>query len=304
MTKTKKDQIIKSIEPVVIDRVLTFKNPTEVLTLDELKLTESDQTAERAHYEFIEDVMSICDDAKIKTSLGDIFVNKYTSKANPGAIALKSRTDQYGKGHIKTWLLRRALTLLTFTDYVHNDMRYTIALNYLQDGFQIALGMNVNVCSNMCIYGGNIMETYGKGRGNNIEYATLLDHVKGWINGLKEKHDEDLNIINTLKETEFNHKNIRAYFGGLMENAIIGNNSGEFYHYSEQEVKDFQREYLKKIDFDLSLAEEKIPTLWEFYNLGTSVLSMNKTDPRRILNSNNKFSNSIIKEFTPLAIEV
>lgn len=279
------------------DRVLTFKDATEVITLDELRLAESDQQASKAHYEFIDEVRLICDRAGIKYSIDDVYVNKYVSAGNKGAIQLKKQSELYGENNIRTWLLRRALTLVKFTDYVLNDMGYTMALNYLQDGFQVALGMNVHICKNMCIYGGNLIQTYGEGRKGNISYEALMDHIGGWVNGLKEKYDADMNLISMMKSRPFNHEIANEYFGGLMAKAMIGNNSGKYFMFDETEVKNFQREYLKKVNYDPEQAYHAIPSLWDFYNLGTSVLSLKETDTRKILVSNNRFSNSILEEF-------
>lgn len=279
------------------DRVLTFKEATEVITLDELRLAESDQQASKAHYEFIDEVRLICDRAGIKYSIDEVYVNKYVSAGNKGAIQLKKQSELYGENNIRTWLLRRALTLVKFTDYVLNDMGYTMALNYLQDGFQVALGMNVHICKNMCIYGGNIVQTYGEGRRGNISYDALMDHIRGWVGTLREKYDADMKVIDMMKSRPFNHTIAHEYFGGLMENAMIGNKNGKHFMFDETEVKDFQRGYLEKIEYDPDKAYHLMPSLWDFYNCGTSVLRMNETDTRKILVSNNRFSNSILEEF-------
>lgn len=288
MTK-KKEQPKSNAE----SRILTFKEPTEVLTLDELKLTESDQEVEVEHWKFIEDALEILDKKGYSANLEEIYVNKYVSAGNKGAIALKGKTAQYGEGNIQTWLLRRALTLVKINEFMGIDMSYSLALNYLQDGYQIAIGNQVHICKNMCIYGGNIFQTYGHGRGQNKPYKTVLDHISGWVAMLPEKVEEDGHVIAKMQETKFDHSKNHQFFGGLMEMALTNPNAPMY----QTEVVDFQREYLGKAGNNPEKLQEAMPTLWDFYNVGTSILRADKTDTKRLLNSNNWFSNFMVKEF-------
>ncbi len=284
------------------ERTLEFKKKatTEVITLDELKLTQSIMDPDiPEHYEFFNDILKLCEEKGIKTEIGEILINNGGISKFPGAAKIKRLEDQYGENNIQSYLIRRALTVISFTDYAKSDMTYGIALNYIQNGVQLALGNSVHACDNLCIYGENLIGTYGHGRGNNLGYNKVLEHVEGWLGSIKKKVKQDNDIIKKLKSVIFNHESTNEFFGRLtrraMENKVLKDINAPL---AEQQVKDFQRLYLERIDYGRNdEAYHRVPSLWDFLNIGTEVLSLKHTDPFQVLVANNNLNEYVMEEY-------
>jgi len=289
------------------ERTLEFKTKpsTEIVTLDELKLTQSIMNEDiPEHFEFFQDILDMCKKKKIKTSVGDIFVNNGGLSKFPGAAIIKRLEDKHGKKNIQAYLIRRVLTVIAFTEYSKPDMTYGIALNYLQDGVQVATGYNVAACSNLCIYGENLIGTYGSGRGNNINYNKLLEHIEGWLDNLKSKVAEDDKVIKTFKSIQFNHESANEFFGRLMRKAMESKVLKDVHApLGEQQVKEYQRLYLKKINYNRNEeAMNLVPSLWDFVNIGTEILALDKTDPFTVLKANNDINKYVMDEYLEDAV--
>lgn len=284
-------------------RVLSFEDGrSQVLDIQELKQTQSIMDSQiPEHWEFFEEVMKLLKKHKVNAEFGNIYVNEQGQSKAKGASVIKRLEDKYGKQNIQSYLIRRALTIINLTDFSSEEKTYSIALNYLQDGVQAAIGNNVHICGNMCLYGGKLISTFGK-KDNKFSYDQFIEHIEYWIEHVKELYDEDEKIINALKNAKFDNSTVPHFFGTLMFVAIGGVNfvpPETKVPFNETESKEFQRRYLAEIVGDFNESAMLIPTLWDFINIGTTITDFLGTDPFRVLTANRDINAYVIDYYLP-----
>ena len=297
---TKEEMTVKSAK----ERTLTFDSGhTQTLHFQELKLTQSimdDEIPE--HWKFFKDVFDVFTKLGIEAQIGDIYVNDQGQSKAKGAAIIKRLEDKHGPKNIQSYLIRRAITIIELPKYSTDELIYGIALNYVQDGVQAAMGANVHSCQNMCIYGGDrIISTYGS-RSSKLSYEQFMEYIQHWAEHIEEHYEYDTKIINTLKETSFNKETVCDFFGRLNFVSMNGVNFvSEFLPipFNETESKEFQRKYLDAIELDFNKSDDSIHTLWDFINLATNVTDFQSTDPVRILKSNRDINSYVIEYYLP-----
>jgi hypothetical protein len=279
------------------ERILTFKeNKTEILTLEELQLSQSEVDLNfPPHYEIIDDIQSLASKFNLKTSLGNLYIHKGGISKYPGAIAINRLEEKFGKGNIQSFLIRRVLGMLYFTELANKELNYSLAINKLQDGLQVAMGHEVKICSNMTILSyDNMLSSFGNGKANNITYNQILEHLEGWFKNIKDKAKNELAEIKNMKAIPVNHYLTDSFFGKMYRDIM---NPSYKTSMVETDVKQFQRDYLTKIDFNLETAHERVPSLWDFVNLATEVVHPTSTDPYRLLKANVQIINYIRDQY-------
>lgn len=280
-------------------QVIEYQKENPAIQLKDLKAVEFARYSNRpSAINVIKDFSNILDRHSIKHSFGDVYLCRYGSSGSEGVEPLYERTREHGESSLGSLLVRRTLTLIKFTDFHDAEMEFNLAINNLQNGIQIALGPEVRVCRNLCIYGGNIVSTMNTRGQQGFTYENLKEHITGWVRNLHERYENIIKVIKAMKAYQLTNPDIfPEFFGRLMFEALINQKNGNTSFLNQTEVVSYQRDFINKTK-DLTEVD-KIKNVWDFYNMGTATLSYAKTDSSRLLSANAEFGNHVVKEFIP-----
>jgi hypothetical protein len=173
-------------------------------------------------------------------------------------------------------------------------MTSTIAFSYHDKGIDVAFGQNVHDCSNMCIYGSNLMTTYGANK--NVDYDKMLTSFAQWCTQLEAMTESDLKVIKQLQDTIINGKDM-VNFIGKIEIAAVAANMGikTIAPLGVSQVSEVTRGLLQK-DNNI-FREDREQSLWDFYNAFTYVLKGDKSDIVTLLSDTRNIGELILSAF-------
>jgi hypothetical protein len=251
-----KDEKTKEISLDVLKKTLNLADPYTG------KLPES---RPMEHYQFIETIAEMAYKNNLKFEMEPIYIGK-------GESDWIKELDRERLGLPESYIIRRVITKLNISSpgYLKEDFGTSIAVGYNEKGVQGAIGVNVRICSNMCIFGGRLMTTYGN---NRMPFSKLMELISKQINELPTIAESDFRILETYKEFPINDRDIIETIGEMHVNAVQGAYFGGNSPLNIGQVSNFTQGVLKSHPKLLELGgEERLMSLYDFYNMGTEIL--------------------------------
>jgi len=286
----------KELTPV--RQLFNNKEKVEILNLEELKKTniawadlQRSKTTPVAHYELIEQLMTILTEAGQAPVLDHIYVSNQA-----GGTPLRNIEEQYGgvKNILQAWLLRKVTGKIFIPRLDSTDMQVSIAFAYHDKGIDVAFGHDVRDCSNMSIFGSNILHTYGQNQ--NVDYQKMLDIIRDWAKDFDAMHERDLAIINKMINTEISKEDAQQFLGKLLLLANASNlNKPVIAPLNVTQVSEVSRGLIQS-DYDILETEEPY-SLWKFYNDMTYILKADNNDITTLLTDVSEIGNMMVSEF-------
>lgn len=280
-------------------RQLFLKEKVEILTLDELKRTVNakdmgynSRTRPVSHYQFIEDIMTILTKAGHVIELDHIYCAK-----SPGTKLIPKIEQELGLEHVLEAFLLDKVTgkiILKQLSTSNKELSGCVAFSYHDKGLDLAFGSHVWDCSNMSIFGENVMHTYGSKK--DVNYPRMLEVFSDWCNNLEAMHKRDLAIIQSMKLTPVSGFEMLRFIGKLMVKAVEANMGMKVVSpLNVTQVGEVTRGII-------NLKGEKFYegpdcTLWEFYNFMTFVIKGNRSDITTLITDNVAIGNMMVEEY-------
>lgn len=193
---------------------------------------------------------------------------------------------------IENYLIKRLVTKINVHRESELEVNQAIAVSYNENGIALAMGTNVKVCSNMNIFGGNLMSTYGA---NKMPFERMMDLVKHWMQNLNPYHKADMDVIDKLKAISLDSKMVNELLGQLIRQAALSNFTTKIK--SPINVTQVCRmiengsEILTNNDFSNY-------TAWDFQNQLTYVLKPNTSDMSILLQNQQQVANFMTDSFS------
>jgi len=275
------------------------KERFEVLTLDELHQVnipladiQRSRTTPVAHYELIEDLMRILTDAGQEPVLDHIYVTN-----QGGSTPLRNIEEQYGgiKNILPAWILKKITGKIFIPRLDDPEMKCCVAFAYHDKGIDVAFGHDVRDCSNMCIYGSNILHTWGKTQ--NVDYKRMLEIIADWSKNLDKMHERDLAIIKAMMTIKVTSDEMLRFIGKLLALANASN-AGEnvVAPLNVTQVSEMTRGLLNDEGIELFDSAEEV-SLWRFFNAITFVMKVGSSDVTTLLTDVTEIGNMMIQEY-------
>lgn len=203
---------------------------------------------------------------------------------------------------INKWLFDKAITKINLSHVGDKGENYAIAISYHDKGIQIAHGLNVQVCSNMSILGGesSFLQTFTRKDRERDSYDGILARLENMIHNFDRNRKYQMDIMNQMKEIPIQGNNIiDRIIGKLYQKAVDqAYGSKEIAPFSINNMSNFVQEMMKK-----RMGEEKLGNVWDIYNWGTSVIKPQNVDIIDVLPSNAEYANFLIEEFEIQEVE-
>lgn len=177
---------------------------------------------------------------------------------------------------------------------VANARNAAIGLTLNKEGLTVAFGMNVHACTNFNVLGGTIMRSYGSATRDSMSWELMEIRLKTWIQNINQIWSVQNDIMNIMKGREIHSENaIYDVIGGLYEGAIRqAYLKGDPMPFNTHELSHFVRESILQRD-----EEEKLSTVWDLYNWGTSIMKPGIVDIGEIADNSNMWADYLLKRF-------
>jgi len=298
---------------VTEDRILNFKdNKVQYLTLDQLKSTVDERNTGQKpmngilHYDLFEAIIEIFNDVGLKYELKPIAATDGGSSKYPGVATFPGFVDQYGEGSLQSHLLRRLISMFIVKGIATGDYSAGLAVAFHQEGIQVAFGPNVDICANMCILGADMkMQTYGT---NKIGINKMKEVISDWAHNAEKHIKRQIEILEFFKKTELGYRDVAELVGHMSFIRIGRDHKGiqsqADYPLNQGHITRFTGDYLMKYQ-DLKKEEENpMVSLYDLYNMGTSLHKPEDTDLPLIISNNTALGNLFIDKFVPEKMKI
>lgn len=280
--------------------ILSFTdNPVQTLTIDQLRLTADERTTRQdymngiAHHQLIDKIAEIVETGNLKYVVDVIYAADNKNKVLPGVTVLPIAQEKYGMNSLESHILRRVAGKIIIKDKEDEDSVGSIAVSFHQQGIQVAFGQNVKVCSNMCIFGENIIYSYGS---NSMPLEKMFNVIRDWTTNYNNMREFDVNLMNKMKTILIDPiKELPEFIGNLQIEAVNSayRKSNVVPPLNISQISTFTKNAMDKVE-ELN---GTMTSLWQLYNMATELHKPGVTDFPNILPANRNFGNFIIRHF-------
>lgn len=203
---------------------------------------------------------------------------------------------------INKWMFDKIATSFIIPNIGNDLVSARIGMSFNDEGIQIAFGMNVKVCSNFAIMGGQIMSTFKRGSNESLSWQSIEITMKDWIRTLDQKMKVEMELMQRMIETPIKDPAIiDRVIGGLYKRAIDqAYGSKALAPFDTGGMSQFTQNILKAnrdiADHDFNAANG-INNVWDLYNYGTNVMKPGMVDIAEIQTSSFLFADHLFNEF-------
>ena len=288
-----------------LEKTINFKdNKIQVLTLDELKSTvkEEDYNGKPLmgmyHWEFIEKAHEVVTDAGLKSELDFVWAAQNQDKSRPGVSVIEKYRETYGENAVQSYLLRRIFSRIIVHDEEDELTNTAIALNFNQQGFQLAFGPNVKICQNQCILGSDkFMSTYSNDNKMPSPHR-MLEVLGDWTKDFTKIRKKEKETIKTLQETMMQDTEVLEVIGDMTAKRIRKENAKSF---PREPLNPLNQSQIGKLTLNYLTKKAEVPnqifSAWDIYNLATELYKPGETDFPLILSNNHVMSQYLMNRY-------
>ena len=269
-------------------KTLTFEELVATIDVDTLEETASLELAYGGlpknrpveHHQCIRQIKSILE----KTGNEVVENPIYISKRHAARVNYKGAVEQCP---IENYLCQRLVTKIDLKG-TSKEYSTSIGISYTEKGIQLAYGMNVWVCSNLNVFGGEMYQTFGSDK---LEYNTLIEVLESKIENHQHWLDKYIEYTELLKAHKIGEKELNDIFGRLIQSATEYNtNRAAVAPMNITQVVRTIEESHKSETNPLSTDNN----LWDVMQWGTSILKPKTNDMATLLPHTNKWSNFVL----------
>jgi hypothetical protein len=249
------------------------------------------------HYDLINRVQDIFEQGGYEPQLEKIYVAA-SREQTPGVETSEELERTYGVNHIKTFTFRKLLTKINLLALNDQEKNESIAISYHQSGIQIGYGPNIKICSNMTILGaGHSIITNSRDFRGDME--AVFNIIRGWANVAKYRWEWEQRAIEQMKDIVVSLADMQRLIGLMTLLRISKQKTTDAIALNQGQLNVVAAKYLNRLEEQRKsglLTDEM--SLWEVYNMGTSVHNpMEMTSIQDIIPANVSFSNTVCDYF-------
>ena len=182
------------------------------ISLEDLKQSRSATAGfmQVSQTQFIDAITDVIEESGEKWNVGDIFFKNNTGR-NPGVEILditkesKEYQEKYAPvesgemmlQHPGILLFKRLTGVIELPSYSDSEQTGNIAFSISQNGFELAVGNEVSICSNMCIMNADHrIASFGQ---NKMSPNEMILQLKKWVDNYKAIYEENIARIEKMK---------------------------------------------------------------------------------------------------------
>lgn len=226
-------------------------------------------------------------------------VNPIMVRDDSSGLALNDEdkaAKQYNKQNcpINKWYFDQLITSIDIPNIGTDLANGTIAISYVKRGINIALGLNVRVCSNLAILGGQQMRTYKFGDDQGFSWDKMRNNLGQWVETLDQRLRVESQIMNRMIEREISNEiAVDQIIGKLYQKAVSWRYfGGDQAPFDISGMSTFVQEVIRR-----RAKEERLDNVWDLYNWGTAIMKPQYERLENIAEASRIFSDFLCEEF-------
>lgn len=237
-------------------------------------------------------IISMLKDAEVNYKVHPIVVRSDSSGV---ALSDEDRADKkYDKtlAPINKWIFDQLITKIDIPHIGGDLTNGTIAVAYTNKGINVALGLNVHICDNLSILGGQQMRTYKFLENDPYNWDGMKLHLRDWITNLDQKLKVESEIMERMMAREVSNEiAIDQVIGKLYQKAVEWRyRKGPQAPFDISGMSTFVQNVLKH-------KREEVNNVWDLYNWGTSVMKPDTERIEYLIESNRMYADFLCEEF-------
>lgn len=247
-------------------------------------------------------IIGLMTEQQVNHQMEHIFVQKRNSFPMINDVDKKELGYSRENCPINKWMFDKIACSFIVPNVGNDLVNARIGMSFNDEGIQIAFGMNVKVCSNFAIMGGQIMSTFKRGSNESLSWQSIEITLKDWIRTLDQKMKIEMDLMQKMISTPIEDPAIiDRVIGGLYKRAIDqAYGSKALAPFDTGGMSQFTQNVLKANrgigDHDFN-ADMAINNVWDLYNYGTNVMKPGMVDISEIQTSSFLFADHLFNEF-------
>ena len=236
------------------------------------------------HFEVFGRIMMMLEKEKFDFELSNIYAEKSKILTLPEVQRKGKLSVDPSVNHVNTIVGR-----IDITKFSTDERNLSIGIGYNDKGINVCFGTNITVCSNMSLFGGHYLSSYGKDKVSLIE---LFNRVEDFIKDATMIDESNNRYLDLMKEITLNRDQVKMVMGDMKLRAV-----GQAYFKQDapldiSKTSAFATKYLEYVQ------ENKTDdiTVYDLYNIGTSLLSHQSNTSTMWADINN-FGEYMVNEF-------
>jgi hypothetical protein len=224
--------------------------------------------------------------------------NIYVQKSESQQILTSAERGIYTAENtpISKWLFNQLITKINVNPAREGDTNTSIALSFNKNGVLVAFGQNVRICSNMCVFGKNLMTTYGQ---NKVPFDKMLEVLNHWLDTMAEKEQFDLRMIEGMKSVEIDKvSEVDRLVGNLYRKSVEQAYGSVVAPFTMTQMSVLTQDINKRLKED-----SRLGTVWDLYNIGTNLYKPTDVDMVNIYHAPKVWYDAILEEY-PVLMEM
>jgi hypothetical protein len=213
-------------------------------------------------------------------------------------VALNDADREIGKYNkencpINRWIFDQLITKIDIPHIGNEHANGTIAISYVSKGINIALGLNVRICDNLSILGGQQLRTYRYDGNAGFDWETLKIQLRNWIQNLDQKLGVEVEIMNRMMNRVINNEvAVDQVIGKLYQQAVAqAYLKGPNTPFTITGMSTFVQNVYKQ------RKEAPLDNVWDLYNWGTSVMKPEFERLENLTESSRLYADFLCTEF-------
>jgi hypothetical protein len=194
---------------------------------------------------------------------------------------------------INKWIFDQLITKIDIPKIGNNDVTGTIAVSYTSKGISVAFGLNVSICDNLCIMGGQQMRTYKFHRNEALAWESMKIQLRDWIANIDQRLGVELQIMQRMQEREINNEiAVDQVIGKLYQNAVR-------WRYGKGPVAPFDISGMSTFVQNVQRKgnTESLDNVWDLYNWGTEIMKPENERLEHLAESHGIYADFLCEEF-------
>ena len=251
------------------------------------------QTRPVQSWTLISTVMSFLEKEEINHHVKNIYVQK---KSSYPRINDSDKVLGYNRENcpLQKWEFDKIMTAIDIPNLGNDLATGSIAISFDDRGMTLAFGMNVHVCSNFSILGGNVMRTFKQGGREAMSWESMRAILAEWIRERQQIIGVEMEIMKRMMDRKIQDETvISRVVGDLYQKAIDqAYFSKQFAPFDTHGMSQFVQEMFKQ-----RKQQDTIGSVWDLYNWGTEILKPGKVDTSDIIESSKTYADYLCLEF-------
>ena len=246
-------------------------------------------------WEVINIIMLMLTDAGHESILDPIFAAKKNSWPKITNEDKKELGYSMENCPLTKWEFGKLVARIQMPNVNHDGTNAAIGMAFHDKGIDISFGLNVQICQNMSVLGGQLYHTYKYGDNEATQWELLEHKVEDWAHNLQKHAHNEFEIMKAMQGTTIlNESIISTVIGRLYEKAIRQSYfKGDDAPFDTYGMSAFVQEMIRE-----RKEKEELGTVWDLYNWGTSIMKPGIIDLAGINNCSHEYAKFLLEEFS------